>query len=64
MTTNYANATNYLAIRICVISEIRSHRKFQVQCSNLNVSSSYHKVQCSKFNVQSFVFLVKKILVK
>ena len=35
MTTNYANDTNYLAIRISEISEIRSHRKFQVQCSNL-----------------------------
>ena len=49
MTTNYANDTNYLAIRISVIREIRSHRKFQVQCSNINVSSSYHKVQNSKF---------------
>ena len=51
-TTNYANDTNYLAIRISVIREIRSHRKFQVQCSNINVSSSYHKVQNSKFKVQ------------
>ena len=46
------NDPNYITIRISVIREIRSHRKFQVQCSNLNVSSSYHKVQCSNLKVQ------------
>ena len=46
------NDPNYITIRISVIREIRSHRKFQVQCSNINVSSSYHKVQCSNLKVQ------------
>ena len=38
MTTNFANDTNSLAIRIRAIREIRS---------------SNHKVQCSKLKVQS-----------
>ena len=64
MTTNYANNTNYLAIRIYVISEIRSHRKFQVHIIKFNVQCSKFKgkrVHIIKFKVQISKFQVKRV---
>ena len=64
MTTNYANDTNYLAIRICVISEIRSHRKFQVQIIKFNVQTSKFKVKrvhIIKFKAQCSMFKGKRV---